>query len=77
MIYNLHCRCAKEVWKSFWLMAEKLSSSFLYFGIGTFLGLSSSAFESGISYGLTGFLAVFIGWIVVAKFAPRIKKFGD
>ena len=46
-------------------------------GIGTFLGFSSTAFETGISYGLSGFLGVFIGWIVVAKFAPRIKKFGD
>lgn len=37
-------------------------------GMGTFLGLSSAAFETGISYGLTGFLAVFMEEVYSNRF---------
>lgn len=45
--------------------------------MGAFLAISSTAFSSGISYGFTVILAYALGLLVVAYFAPRIKKFGD
>ncbi len=46
-------------------------------GMGTFLGISSSAYQTGISYGITIILASIFGVLLIALFAPRIKNFGD
>lgn len=46
-------------------------------GMGALIGISSAAYETGISYGLSAILAGFLGLLFVALFAPKIKRFGD
>lgn len=46
-------------------------------GMGVFLGISSEAYKTGISYGLTVMIASVLSLLLVAYFAPRIKHFGD
>ncbi len=46
-------------------------------GMGTFLGVSSTAYSTGISYGTTYILASVLGLVFVSFFAPMIKEFGD
>lgn len=74
----------KESIEDFLVNSRKTKTALLVFtivstsvGMGAFLGTASSAYQTGISYGLTVFLASIIGLIFVALFAPKIKRFGD
>ena len=42
-------------------------------GMGTFLGISSAAYQTGISYGITIILASILAVFLIALFAPQIK----
>ena len=46
-------------------------------GAGTIVAVCSAGYSSGIAYGLTFAIVVFIGFLIVALLASRIKKFGD
>lgn len=46
-------------------------------GAGTFVAFAAAGYSSGISYGLTIGIATFISFLIVAFFAPYIKKFGN
>lgn len=46
-------------------------------GAGTVIGLSSAAYTSGISLGLTYLILVLGGWLFMAWLAPRIKAWAD
>ena len=46
-------------------------------GAGTVLGVASTSFKTGISFGVLFMIASALGWALMGYLAPRIKKFGD
>lgn len=60
--------------KLLFLIFTSLSTSV---GAGTVLGVASSGFQTGISFGIIFMIASLLGWLLMALLAPRIKKFGD
>jgi len=46
-------------------------------GAGTYLGVASAGYESGISYAIMGTAVAIFGFCLTAWLAPRIKQFGD
>lgn len=46
-------------------------------GAGVVVGVVSSSFASGISFGLLMAIMTLVGWGIMAWLAPRIKAFGD
>jgi len=60
--------------KLFFLIFTALSTSV---GAGTVLGVASTGFETGISFGIMFMIASALGWILMAVLSPKIKKFGD
>jgi len=47
------------------------------FGIGSILGVSAEAYRTGISYGLSTFFVVTLGFLLLIWLGPKIKRFGD
>lgn len=60
--------------KLFLLIFTALSTSV---GAGTVLGVASSSFQTGISFGVLFMIASALGWALMGYLAPRIKQFGD
>ncbi len=56
------------------LTASSLST---VFGVGSLLGVAAESYRTGISYGLSNFFVVILGFIVMIWIGPKIKKFGD
>jgi solute:Na+ symporter, SSS family len=46
-------------------------------GVGVFVGTASAAYDSGLSFGLTGAVGAAVAVLAAGAFAPRIKRFGD
>lgn len=46
-------------------------------GAGTYAGIASAGYQSGISYAFMGVLVAIVGFGIVAWLAPRVKRFGD
>jgi SSS family solute:Na+ symporter len=46
-------------------------------GAGTLVGIASAGYSTGISFGLTAFIATVVGFLFAAALAPKIKEFGD
>jgi solute:Na+ symporter, SSS family len=74
----------KEDLEGFLVNNRKTKTALLIFtivstsvGMGALIGISSAAYQTGISYGLSAILAGFFGLLFVALFASKIKKFGD
>jgi solute:Na+ symporter, SSS family len=60
--------------KLFFLVFSAVATSV---GATSVIGIASSGFQNGISFGLLFAVASILGWSLVAYLAPKIKKFGD
>ncbi|HSY49522.1 MAG TPA: hypothetical protein VLC46_11970 [Thermoanaerobaculia bacterium] len=60
---------------SFLLVLASIVSSWV--GVGTTVVTAASAYDKGISLGLTGATGGLVGILVAGLMAPRIKRFGD
>jgi len=58
-----------------WLLVFSVVSTNV--GAATFVGIAAAAYDTGISYGITVALIVFIGFILTGFLSPLIKRFGD
>jgi Na+/proline symporter len=74
----------REKLDDFFVAGRKVRTSFLIFttvstsvGAGTLIAITAAAYDTGISYALTAAISIFVGYLLVAFLAPRIKKFGD
>lgn len=74
----------KQDFESYWVNRRRTSTLLLVFsiistqvGAGAVVGLASAAYDSGIGYGLVALVSTVGGLLLVAFFAPKIKKFGD
>jgi len=59
----------------FFLVLSSVVSSWV--GVGMFVGTSASAYQTGISLGLTGAAGALVAVLAAGIFAPRVKAFGD
>jgi SSS family solute:Na+ symporter len=59
----------------FFLVLASIVSSWV--GVGMFIGTSASAYDKGISLGVTGAAGALCAVLAAGFFAPRIKDFGD
>lgn len=59
----------------FFLVLASVVSSWV--GVGMFVGTSASAYDTGISLGLTGAAGALVAVVAAGFFAPRVKDFGD
>ena len=46
-------------------------------GAGTYAGIASAGYESGVAYALMGILVAIAGFGLAAWLGPRVKEFGD
>lgn len=58
-----------------WLLVFSIIST--NFGAATYIGITSAAYDTGISYGLSVMFIVVAGFFLTAIFAPYIKNFSD